>query len=426
MDNKLKLSPHVQVISRGDKVIYINPNIPRWIVTNQLGQLILTLFDGTNTYDQIINTAIQGLGEGFKDRIIQFCSSILSSGLLDHVEPHAREHRMKLSSVHLSLSDTCNLSCSYCYAKARVEKGYPRLTFREYQAIIDDIISINPEVIFTLTGGEPLLNKDCFSIAEHIKSRKAKVFLLSNGVLFSEKNIGNIARLFDLVTLSIDGPNETIHSLTRGNNYAKVMNAIHLLEAHHVDYTLSMTVTRHNITYLEEMSKKFGGRLNFAPYFPVLNESSDLSITGLEYYQALKSAAGVKPLSYCESSLEGALYHQCHKCSIGDGEFSISATGDVYPCQLLHTDPFHCGNVHDQSIKDIYYHSKVISRCSHLDVDTIAGCKDCPIKYICGGSCRARAYYECGDIDSTSDFCKYEQEAFYDGILSIYSQNQIE
>jgi len=204
------------------------------------------------------------------------------------------------------------------------------------------------------------------------------------------------------------------------------MNAIRLLEEHHVEYTLSMTVTKRNITCLEEMSEKFGGRLNFAPYFPVLNETSDLAITGLEYYQALKAAAGVKPLSYCESSLEGALHHQCHKCAIGDGEFSISATGDVYPCQLLHTDEFLCGNVHDQSIRDIYHHSPVIARCSHLDVDTIAGCRDCPIKYICGGSCRARAYYEGGDIDSTSEFCRYEQEAFYDGIISIYSQNQIE
>lgn len=426
MDNKPKLSPHVQIITRGDKVIYINPNIPRWVVTNQLGQMILSLFDGTNSYDEIVNTAIEGLGESFNDRVHQFCSSILTSGLLDEVEPHVREHRMTLSSVHLSLSDSCNLSCSYCYAKARTEKGYPKLTFDNYRTIIDDIVSINPDVIFTLTGGEPLLNKDCIKIAEYIKSQNARVFLLSNGVLFSEKNIDDIARLFDLVTLSIDGPNEAVHSRTRGNNFSKVLNAIHLLEEHHVNYTLSMTVTRHNITYLEEMSKMFGNRLNFAPYFPVLNESSDLTITGLEYYQALKSAAGVNPLSYCESSLEGAYHHPCHKCAIGDGEFSISATGDVYPCQLLHTDQFLCGNVHEQSIKDIYWNSKVIDRCSHLDVDTIAGCKDCPIKYICGGSCRARAYYECGDINSTSDFCKYEQEAFYDGIISIYSQNQIE
>ena len=225
--------------------------------------------------------------------------------------------------------------------------------------------------------------------------------------------------------MSIDGPNDEIHSLTRGHNFDRVIAATSLLDKHNVDYTLSMTVTKDNIDYIEEMATKFGNRLNYAPYFPISGESSSLDITGIEYYNALKSATGVRPLSYCESSLDNALVSQCHKCAIGDGEFSISATGDVYPCQLIHTDEFYAGNVHEQNIKEIYYKSKAINDCAHLDVDTIKGCKDCPIKYICGGSCRARAYYGCGDINSTTDFCKYEQESFYDGIIAIYSKNSL-
>lgn len=426
MQEALKMSPHVQVISRGDKLIYINPNIPRWIVTDYAGSLILSLFDGTNSYEEILNTAIEGFGKSNEKKITKFCSSILSSGLLDCVPPHPKRHRMMLSSVHLSLSDNCNLNCTYCYAKARQEKGFPKLSYLEYIQIVDDIININPNVVFTLTGGEPLLNKDCFKIAEYIKSKQARVFLLSNGTLFNDNNIEQIARLFDLVTLSIDGPNEKVHSLTRGNNYSKVIEAIQLLEKHKIDYTLSMTVTKYNISFIEEMANKFGNRLNFAPYFPVLNETSDLAISGLEYFHALKSSTGVRPLSYCESALENAQNNRCHKCAIGDGEFSISATGDVYPCQLLHTDIFLCGNTHEQSITDIYFNSKIINECSRLEVDAIEGCKDCPIKYICGGSCRARSFYGCGDIKSSSEFCEYEREAFYDGIISIYSQNILE
>ena len=332
---------------------------------------------------------------------------------------------MMLTSVHLSLSDHCNLNCSYCYARERVERKHPILTYEEYKAIINDILEINPGVTFTLTGGEPLLNKDCLAIAEYIKQRKGRVFLLSNGLLINKDNIQRISELFDLVTLSIDGPNDEIHSLTRGHNFDRVIAATSLLDKHNVDYTLSMTVTKDNIDYIEEMATKFGNRLNYAPYFPISGESSSLDITGIEYYNALKSATGVRPLSYCESSLDNALVSQCHKCAIGDGEFSISATGDVYPCQLIHTDEFYAGNVHEQNIKEIYYKSKAINDCAHLDVDTIKGCKDCPIKYICGGSCRARAYYGCGDINSTTDFCKYEQESFYDGIIAIYSKNSL-
>lgn len=426
MENSpLRLSPHVQEIHRGDKYIFINPNIPRWIVTDELGKLILSLFNGENSYDEIISTAIEGLGDNKREKILSFCSSVLSSGLLNDVGPRPRTHRMMLTSVHLSLSDHCNLNCSYCYARERVERKHPILTYEEYKAIINDILEINPGVTFTLTGGEPLLNKDCLAIAEYIKQRKGRVFLLSNGLLINKDNIQRISELFDLVTLSIDGPNDEIHSLTRGHNFDRVIAATSLLDKHNVDYTLSMTVTKDNIDYIEEMATKFGNRLNYAPYFPISGESSSLDITGIEYYNALKSATGVRPLSYCESSLDNALVSQCHKCAIGDGEFSISATGDVYPCQLIHTDEFYAGNIHEQNIKEIYYKSKAINDCAHLDVDTIKGCKDCPIKYICGGSCRARAYYGCGDINSTTDFCKYEQESFYDGIIAIYSKNSL-
>lgn len=424
-NSQLRLSPHIQEIHRGDKYIFINPNIPRWIVTDELGKLILSLFNGENSYDEIISTAIEGLGDNKREKILSFCSSILSSGLLNDVGPRPRSHRMMLTSVHLSLSDHCNLNCSYCYARERVERKHPILTYEEYKAIINDILEINPGVTFTLTGGEPLLNKDCLAIAEYIKQRKGRVFLLSNGLLINKDNIQRISELFDLVTLSIDGPNDEIHSLTRGHNFDRVIAATSLLDKHNVDYTLSMTVTKDNIDYIEEMATKFGNRLNYAPYFPISGESSSLDITGIEYYNALKSATGVRPLSYCESSLDNALVSQCHKCAIGDGEFSISATGDVYPCQLIHTDEFYAGNIHEQNIKEIYYKSKAINDCAHLDVDTIKGCKDCPIKYICGGSCRARAYYGCGDINSTTDFCKYEQESFYDGIIAIYSKNSL-
>ena len=425
--NNPSLSPYIHIVERDSKYIYINPNIPRWVVTDAFGSLILSLFNGQHTLDDIEEIAVCGLGEVNRPKIKEFCQLVIESGLLANIGPRSPQDKRRqiLSSVHLSLSDHCNLNCTYCYARERIEKKHSPLTFEQYVKIIDEIIEINPNVTFTLTGGEPLLNKNCLRIAEYIKSKGAFCYLLSNGILITEKNIDGIATHFDLVTLSIDGPNKEIHAKTRGDNFDLVMRAVDLLQAHNIDYTLSMTVTKENICHVEDMAKLFGSRLNFAPYFPISGEPSTLAITGIEYYKALKSATGIKPLSYCESTLDYSLKHQCHKCAIGDGEFSISATGDVYPCQLLHTDTFYSGNVNERSITEIYYNSTALKNCAQLDVDTIEGCKDCAIKYICGGSCRARSFYECGKIDSSSDFCQYEQEAFYDGIIEIYSKNAI-
>lgn len=95
----------------------------------------------------------------------------------------------------------------------------------------------------------------------------------------------------------------------------------------------------------------------------------------------------------------------------------------VYPCQLLHIGQLLAGNVHQESIQDIYRHSAVLEHCASLDVDRIGKCKECAIRYICGGACRARGYYETGRIEDTGDFCTYELNAFLDGIVKIYSRN---
>ena len=244
--------------------------------------------------------------------------------------------------------------------------------------------------------------------------------------MINEKNIDFIKQNFDLVTLSIDGPTRESHMLTRGDNFDAVMRTVDLLEKHEVSFTLSMTVTRLNIDQVEPMAKRFGSRLNFAPLFPVSDLANDeLSITGEQYYQALSQAFGVEPLSYCEASLDMSKQLKNRKCAIGDNEISISATGDVYPCQLLHMEQFLAGNVHEHSIVDIYRNSEALKRCASLDVDNIEKCRDCVIRYICGGACRARGFYETGDIASTGDFCHYEKEAFLDGITKIYSSNAL-
>lgn len=425
-DIRYKLPQDVEVFTRDDKVIYINPNLPAWLVTNQLGHLIMSLFDGNNTFDDIANAAVQVLGDNKRRQVLDFCAHVEKSGVLGNIAPPEHQRDTTLHSVHLSLSSHCNLHCKYCYAAERVESKYPPLTVDEYSKIIDDLCTFSGNITFTITGGEPLLNPNWKDIAAHIKQRKCELFLLSNGLLINDKNIDFIKRHCDLVTLSIDGPTAATHSLTRGDNFHDVMRAVDLLEKNDVDYTLSMTVTRLNIDQVEPMANKFGSRLNFAPLFPVSDIANDeLSITGEQYYEALTSAFGVNPLSYCESSLDLSRRHKNTKCAIGDNEISISPTGDVYPCQLLHLDQFLAGNVHENSIINICRDSEVLKRCASLSVDNIDKCRRCAVRYICGGACRARGFYETGDIARSGDFCRYELNAFIDGIAKIYSFNLI-
>ena len=421
---RYRLPEQVQIFQRGDKYVFINPLLPAWIVTNELGRLVMSQFDGSNTIDDIADAVCQILGDDKREEIIAFGRHVADSSIFE-TEPHPQRPRDKdLHCVHLSLSSACNLRCKYCYAAERVESPHPMLTLNEYKNLIDDLCDMSSRLSITITGGEPLLNPIWQDISAYAKSKGCELLLLTNGTLITEANAPFIKNTFDLVTLSIDGPTRETHRLTRGDNFDQVMRAIEILEHQGIDYTLSMTVTRVNIDQVEAMARRFGGRLSFAPLFPVSDLAEDeLSITGEEYYHALAGAFGVNPLSYCESSLDVSKCIQNRKCAIGDNEISISPTGDVYPCQLLHVDEFLAGNIHERSIKDIYRDAPALHRCSSLDVDHIEKCRDCAIRYICGGACRARGYYETGDIASSGDFCSYELNAFLDGIVEIYSRN---
>ena len=108
------------------------------------------------------------------------------------------------------------------------------------------------------------------------------------------------------------------------------------------------------------------------------------------------------------------------KCAMGDGEISISDTGDVYPCQLLHFPQLRAGNIREQSLKSIYETSEVLRSCRKLTVSEVAGCEKCEIRFICGGACRARAFFEENRLDVSGNFCEYEKSAFINGLFELH------
>ena len=422
------LPAFLQCFERGDRYVVVNPLLPSWIVTDALGLNILSLIGQGTPRQEIIDIIASAIGEESRDGTDRFCDLVAASHLLDTAAPQQAPRDGSLRCVHLSLSSRCNLSCRYCYAAERRETTERLLTLEQWRTVIDDLCDIAPGITFTITGGEPLLNPLWSAVAKHIKDnpRSGRLHLLTNGLLINERNIDTIARYFDLVTLSIDGSTPESHALTRGDNLAQVVKAADLLERKGIDYTISMTVTKLNIDQVEPMARRYGALLNYQPLFPVNGEASEsIAISGREYYEVLTGAFGVNPLGYCEASLDASRQRQSHKCAIGDNEISISASGDVYPCQLLHVPEFYAGNVAEQSVKEIYGKAESLLRCAELDVNTIEKCARCAVRYICGGACRARAYYETGDIASAGDFCTYEHEALIDGIAKLYSTDAL-
>jgi radical SAM protein with 4Fe4S-binding SPASM domain len=419
-----KLPPNFIIKRKGNKFLFLNTTVPDWIITNSNGAIALKLCNGRRTIGEISSILSSFAKRDVKDEINNFFQEIISSTNFFSTTNKESDtfHPYNLNSVHLNLTNKCNLRCIYCYVEERSDSKHI-LQLKDYLTIIDSINNIRKNADIVLTGGEPLLANHALELADYAKRKGNQVHLLTNGVLINEANAKKISELCDLIKVSVDGSVPEIHDFHRGKgSFDKTLRAIDVLSQNNAKLQVSMTVTGKNISNIESMVNKFGSMLSFAPLFKAgrAKKTKNLAITGDEYYHALSSVNGVNPLSYLCSSLAKAKEKRIMKCAIGDAEISISDNGDVYPCHLLHIPQFLAGNVKEQSLESIYQTSDVLKACRKLTVLEINECKKCEIRFICGGACRARAFYEKKRIDTSDDFCEYEKLAFINGLFESH------
>ena len=255
-------------------------------------------------------------------------------------------------------------------------------------------------------------------VAEYAKSLGFARKLMTNATLIDADNVKTLVDTFDEFKISVDGSDASKHDFYRGQgSFTRTIKAVELLDKFSADVKLAMVVTKKNVDDVASAAKIFGGRLTFQPLFPFGNAKtkSDLHLTGGEYFSALKSA-GVVPFMDLKNVLK-AHGRKIFKCALGDAEVSISCSGDMYPCQLLHHAEFKIGNVKHASFDELYNSARADKFKAHT-VDSIEGCRTCDLKFLCGGACQARHFSETGSIDTAGDFCEYEREAIVDGLIA--------
>src|SRR6187402_3071665 len=97
-------------------------------------------------------------------------------------------HDRPLSNLRLSVTDRCNLRCSYCMP----EQDYvwlPRediLHFEEIETLVDVFTSLGVDKV-RLTGGEPLLRRNLPDLIQRLAARPSirDLAMTTNGVLLA-------------------------------------------------------------------------------------------------------------------------------------------------------------------------------------------------------------------------------------------------
>ncbi|MBK9952261.1 MAG: heme d1 biosynthesis radical SAM protein NirJ [Candidatus Competibacteraceae bacterium] len=173
-----------------------------------------------------------------------------------------------------NLARRCNLACKHCYSISADTDFSGELSTEEIFTVMDDLKAFRVPVLI-LSGGEPLLRPDIFTIAQRAKDKGFYVALSSNGTLIDQSNIDRIAEIgFDYVGVSLDGIGDTHDRFRRqAGAFAASIHGIRLCQERGVKVGIRYTMTEDNAHDLprllellesEQLDKFYFSHLNYA------------------------------------------------------------------------------------------------------------------------------------------------------------------
>jgi cyclic pyranopterin phosphate synthase len=140
------------------------------------------------------------------------------------------DHGRKIKKLRVSLTDKCNLRCTYCMPLDQAfmnESEY--LGANEYFEVIKELCDLGLEEI-RLTGGEPLLRKSFTDIVQMLSTLPLKkIGLTTNGILIDKYLDVLIQNKIFHLNISLDSlDTDNFKKITNGNHLPKVISNIRL------------------------------------------------------------------------------------------------------------------------------------------------------------------------------------------------------
>ncbi len=148
----------------------------------------------------------------------------------------------------------CNLTCLHCYSIS-ADIDFPgELSTEEVFRVMDDLKAFRVPALI-LSGGEPLLRRDIFQIAERAKALGFYVALSTNGTLIDETLARRIADAgFGYVGISLDGLEQTHDRFRRKQGaFGKSLAALRALRDLDVKVGVRFTLTEDNAADFEPL-----------------------------------------------------------------------------------------------------------------------------------------------------------------------------
>jgi radical SAM protein with 4Fe4S-binding SPASM domain len=309
----------------------------------------------------------------------------------------------------LELTWRCNERCAMCYLGPDWGRGRKNeeLTTSEVFDLLDQLHDAGCFELL-LTGGEVCLRHDLIEIVDYAGSKGFALTLKTNGTMMTRELAEALHRNpFRNIEMSLLGASaETHDAVTKiPGSFDKTMRGIQIVReaGHNVKlYFTALKLNYREVVQSRRLAESMGCEFDWSAQ---IQPRDDRSVIPLTLRLDPKEQVGVQELRVKENlELSGGEWqgpgYQTDGWFCGAGKFSFNITpyGEVQPCILMRMD---CGNVREQSFKEIWDTAPELVRLRRLKIAEVYGCKSCEVRDYCA-ACPGLFFMEMGDVTMPS------------------------
>ncbi len=419
--------PKFVEMEAGNDFILLDPQRPHWLATDKKGRDIAKLFNGKRAFGDVV-TLYQNLhgvdaAKAFVhvDTFLQdamrsgFAMPTSSNSGLPYQGREAELQNTHLKELWLHTNNFCNLTCRHCLVSSSpfADKGLP---FEQISKIIHEAYALGVRR-FYFTGGEPFTRKDIFELIHDVLSYEdTELVILTNATLLTQERLEKL-KAFPRERLqfqvSSDGSARAINDSIRGaGTFEKICDGIHSLKEAGFTPTLTVVITKANAEDIHNMPR-FARSMGLSRLHLLwlhkrgrVMEQSDMALSVDELIDVVKKTlAAAKELNVevdnfttAVSRLLSPANEKYDLSMAGYESLCVYSDGEVYPsAALANIKELSCGNALQRPLKEIYRYSRVLMNFRGATVVEKDVCKECPLKFICGGGDIEHSYYYSND-----------------------------
>ncbi len=308
-------------------------------------------------------------------------------------------------AAHFDITWRCNERCEHCYLE---HDGIGEMSTEEIKGVLDQLAAAGTFYL-SISGGEPFMRMDCWEILEHARALKFNVKLKTNAVMIGPAHAARIRKIgIEQVQISLYSHRPEVHDLITKlpGSLRRTIQGIQNLKAEGVKVSVTDVLMKYNhgdARAVKKLAADLGVNFVVDPTItPMLNGDRSILSLGIsreELEEFMHSEEfNENAIEYCAPVSEhGDDVLDGFSCSAGHSLAYISPVGEVYPCVQF---PMPCGNVRQQSFRDIWYGSPAFTELRTVHVRDLHTCSSCTHTAYCT-RCPGLAYME-GDYRGPS------------------------